>query len=267
MVDEKGYPSLLQAMGLILLYFIFQLIIGISGGIIGGLTGLWQAELFRYTLEYYLAPGLGGLLSFLYVKKKYQIAWEEVRGENIIDLKLYSVIFMTIVGIILVNSLVINLVESVFPLQQDFVEHLNRVYANNLILVFFSLVIIYPVVEEVIFRGIILRGFLTRYKPWLAITGSTFLFAVLHLNPWQGAATFVLGLFLGWIYFKTNSLLLAIIGHSINNLIVVLSTKLSEQPVSTEVELLPIWLIVLGFGLLLGGIVLINKAKFESKSE
>ncbi|WP_408954900.1 lysostaphin resistance A-like protein [Natroniella sp. ANB-PHB2] len=259
MAVEKEYPSLLQAIGLILLYFIFQLIVGISGGIIGGLTGLWQTELFRYLLEYYLAPGLAGLLSFLYVNKKYQLSWREVKGQNIINFKLYSVVFIAIVGVVIVNSLIINLVQYIFPLQQDFLDHLNRVYETNIILTFISLVIIFPTVEELIFRGIILRGFLTRHKPWLAISTSAFLFAVLHLNPWQGAATFILGLFLGWIYFKSKSLLLVIIGHGINNLIVVLSVALSEQPATTEVEFFPIWLTVFGFALLLGGIVLFDR--------
>ena len=49
------------------------------------------------------------------------------------------------------------------------------------------------------------------------------MFALYHLNPWQFPATFVLGLLLGWIMFRTNNILLAIIGHSINNTLVLLS--------------------------------------------
>jgi hypothetical protein len=52
---------------------------------------------------------------------------------------------------------------------------------------------------------------------------SALLFALFHLNPWQFPATFILGLLLGWIMIRTDNILLAILGHSINNFLVLLS--------------------------------------------
>jgi hypothetical protein len=58
---------------------------------------------------------------------------------------------------------------------------------------------------------------------------SALLFALFHLNPWQFPATFMLGLFLGWIMIRTNNIILAILGHSIHNFLVLLSITFWEE--------------------------------------
>lgn len=88
---------------------------------------------------------------------------------------------------------------------------------------FVKVAVIAPIVEEALFRGIIMYGLMRNYKPAYAIFVSALLFSVFHLNPWQMTYTFFLGLFLGWLMVKTRSLPLVILGHSINNLIVLLS--------------------------------------------
>jgi membrane protease YdiL (CAAX protease family) len=88
---------------------------------------------------------------------------------------------------------------------------------------FMKVAVVAPVVEELIFRGLILQGFRRNYTAFTAVVMSALLFALFHLNPWQFPATFVLGLFLGWIMLRTNNILLAILGHSIHNFLVLLS--------------------------------------------
>jgi len=88
---------------------------------------------------------------------------------------------------------------------------------------FMKVAVVAPIVEELIFRGLILQGFRRNYTAFKAIVMSALLFALFHLNPWQFPATFILGLLLGWIMMRTNNILLAILGHSINNFLVLLS--------------------------------------------
>ena len=71
--------------------------------------------------------------------------------------------------------------------------------------------------EEILFRGIILEGLLHRYKPNAAIVFSSLLFSLAHFNPWQGLVTFFAGLFLGWIYTRTRSLVPCMLIHFVNN--------------------------------------------------
>jgi uncharacterized protein len=82
---------------------------------------------------------------------------------------------------------------------------------------FMSLVIAAPILEELIFRGIVLDGLLNKYKPSTAIFFSSFLFGFVHLNPWQFVTGFILGVFAGWVYFQTRSLALTIIIHAAAN--------------------------------------------------
>jgi len=80
------------------------------------------------------------------------------------------------------------------------------------------MVIAAPVFEEILFRGIILKGLLNKYSPVTAIVISSILFGIAHMNPWQFIAAFTIGIFVGWIYYRTSSLLLAIVIHATANL-------------------------------------------------
>ena len=115
--------------------------------------------------------------------------------------------------------------EKILPPPGWFLELFARLFNSDLgvwggIL---RIVIIAPIVEEVIFRGIIMSGFSRNYHPAFAIFFSALLFALFHLNPWQFAATFALGLILGYIRIRTGSVIACIAGHVIHNGLVFLS--------------------------------------------
>ncbi|MDO7885190.1 CPBP family intramembrane glutamic endopeptidase [Hymenobacter cheonanensis] len=76
-----------------------------------------------------------------------------------------------------------------------------------------------PVLEEILFRGILLRGLLRNYSPALAIGQSALLFGIIHFNPAQSLFALCFGLTLGWIYYRTQSLVLCIVLHGLNNLL------------------------------------------------
>lgn len=88
---------------------------------------------------------------------------------------------------------------------------------KNILLSLLTTAIFAPFFEELLCRGIILRGLLTKMEPWKAIVWSSTLFAIMHMNLYQGVSAFIFGLFLGWVYYKTRSLWAAIFIHAINN--------------------------------------------------
>lgn len=71
--------------------------------------------------------------------------------------------------------------------------------------------------EEILHRGIILRGINRLNKPILAIILSSLFFGFSHLNILQFFYTFILGLFMGIIVLASNSLIPAMIIHFMNN--------------------------------------------------
>jgi membrane protease YdiL (CAAX protease family) len=79
-------------------------------------------------------------------------------------------------------------------------------------------VVFAPVLEELLFRGIILKGMLNmKMNPTKAIVVSALIFGLIHGNPWQTTGAFFLGLVLGWVYQKTQSLIIPILLHAFNN--------------------------------------------------
>lgn len=89
---------------------------------------------------------------------------------------------------------------------------------------FIAVSIFAPVFEEWLCRGMVLRGLLNcrrkngrGIKPFWAITISAAFFAVIHANPWQAIAAFLLGALFGFVYYKTGSLKLTMFMHFVNN--------------------------------------------------
>lgn len=82
--------------------------------------------------------------------------------------------------------------------------------------------ILAPVAEEMVFRGGVLRCLLRVFEGrshWLAIFFSALLFGVVHGNMAQGLNALLLGLLLGWLYCRTDSVVPGIVLHWVNNTI------------------------------------------------
>jgi len=74
-----------------------------------------------------------------------------------------------------------------------------------------------PICEEWLFRGLIQQHLVRRRGPWTGIVVASALFGLVHLIPQQVIAGFLLSLVIGLIYYKTRSLLAAVVLHAINN--------------------------------------------------
>ncbi len=102
------------------------------------------------------------------------------------------------------------------------------------ILAFLSTVLLPPLVEEVVFRGLVLSRLRQVMSGWLAVVLSALVFGLCHGQPvWMGYA-FVLGLFFGWLTLRARSILPAMAAHFVFNAIGHISVLLDgvvEQPV------------------------------------
>ena len=86
------------------------------------------------------------------------------------------------------------------------------------LLMVIALVIAAPILEELIFRGIMLDGLLRIYSPTKAVIVSSLLFGLIHLNPAQFVGGALVGGFMGWVYVHTRSVLATILIHASFNL-------------------------------------------------
>ncbi len=85
-------------------------------------------------------------------------------------------------------------------------------------------VIVVPILEEILLRGIICTQVYFWHGPWMAIITSSIFFGILHNNIVQFIYALVIGLGLGFIFIKSKRLSICILAHSIINLVVILLT-------------------------------------------
>ena len=109
---------------------------------------------------------------------------------------------------------------SIFPENEAMLEAFEFLMQSPLAAGFYVLILA-PVFEEFLFRGVLLRGILFKgFSPAYAVVISSALFALVHLNMLQGVHAFLLGALLGGIYLKTGNFTIVVLGHMVSNLIV-----------------------------------------------
>ncbi len=124
----------------------------------------------------------------------------------------------------------------------DFIVNLMKQLTAGPFWSSFLLVAVFaPVFEEWLCRGMVLRGLLTRMKPAWAIVVSALFFALIHMNPWQALNAFIIGVVMGYVYYKTGSLWLTMLIHFVNNgTSVILSQVPSLQEADFWIDMMPL---------------------------
>ena len=120
---------------------------------------------------------------------------------------------------------------------------------------YFVVGLLAPLAEEMVFRGAILRSLLRwKQNPWVGIAISALLFAVIHMNPAQMPHAFLIGLLLGWMYWRTDSIVPGVVYHWVNNTVAYILYNIYPDPDLTLVEMFGSEqkvLMALGFSLLI----------------
>jgi len=131
---------------------------------------------------------------------------------------MYAIPFIILGGWVLIFGATDPL-SDLIPVPEFLKDQFEKVEVYSGIATLFMMVIAAPIFEELVYRGIILDGLLKRYSPFTAILVSSLLFGLVHLNPWQFIPGFIIGLFAGWIYYRTRNLTLTMILHATINLV------------------------------------------------
>lgn len=146
-----------------------------------------------------------------------------------------------------------------------YITHGSHLWAKALFVV-----IVAPVSEECVFRGLVLRGLLRRYSVWSAILISSALFGIAHLTPWAVVGAFSGGIILGWINYRTGSLLLCVLMHAAHNAMLFVVERLPFRipgfTPPSALQFQPWWFDAAGFVALLLGAWLLTRATSAEKS-
>ncbi len=109
-----------------------------------------------------------------------------------------------------------DLVEAAFPMNSRLQEQF-RVMGELRLPQIVAACMLAPVVEEMLFRGIVLRSFLQQYERRYAIIGSAIVFGFAHGNLYQFVGASCFGIVAGWLYERTRSLIPGIALHAAVN--------------------------------------------------
>lgn len=253
---QKYYPTVIQGIHLVILYIFIQTVIDFPLAVIDYYKG---TEYLYHPIKK-VALGVGSVLFILI----YGIRKAKASVLQIFPFKLFNPLILIPVATFIWGAHnfleEVNIwVEKMIPAPPWFWELFNRIFEGDYgwIGAFLKVVVIAPIVEELIFRGLIFNGFRRNYNGFTAVFMSALLFSLFHLNPWQIPATFVLGLLLGWLMLRTNNILVAILGHSINNAWVLL-TVTYWQPLHEH----PIYLLEKNNFLYLSGLIMLLSVVF-----
>jgi len=138
--------------------------------------------------------------------------------------------FIAVSATVLV-SIVAQLINLIYPFPQEYMEQLGGLFKmDTRPWVLFLVVALTPgICEEVLFRGFLFR-FFERYGGAKAIIISAALFAVFHLDPFRLLPVFLLGMLLGYLTYRSKSLISSMLSHTINNALAIFLVTYSSEP-------------------------------------
>ncbi len=224
--------------GSLLLFFGSQLVVGIIISSVLALMGWSDAQIetwfqdggnvavFIISLSV-AAVELGALFVYLASKRAHPrdigLVRPKVRdlGYLLQGTGLYVVAYIVIVG------LAANLLPKLDTEQTQDLGFTATATNNELILIFISLVVLPPLIEEIIVRGFLFSGLRSKLSFWVAAVISSGLFGLAHLLGGENGSaiwiatidTFILGMALAYLREKTGSLWAPIGLHALKNFV------------------------------------------------
>ena len=165
------------------------------------------------------------------VRKKYPL-FESLRFNPVSKNTAYATLLLSL-GAMVISDEINILVDMVIPMPDSFLQVEAMLKPDNslsLVLLIFTVVILAPIGEEILFRGFLQKylenawGDITR-----AILFSSLFFAAIHFNPYWMIQIYFLGVLLGYLAWKTDSVIPCIIFHVIINSTSLLFTYLGDS--------------------------------------
>jgi hypothetical protein len=206
------------------------------GGIIMGISASSPGQVNKLYLYISFLIGQGIILAppiyFLTVKK--QPIFESLRIK-IVSLGTIKATLIFSIGILIVFDTLDRIIHKFIPPPEyiiDLGEIMRPDSTLGYIFLFLAVVIVAPIGEEVVFRGF-LQKFLEKY--WEDVTRAVLVtslfFAMIHFNPFWTIQIYLLGVILGFLSWKTKSVLPSIILHIVNNGSAYILTNIDEKSI------------------------------------
>jgi membrane protease YdiL (CAAX protease family) len=212
---SAAFPSAAQAALLFLALFLCELVVGAALRDANGWLGL---SLMQINV---LSAVLGNGCVFAVVMHFQKLTYRELFHRSPASARstlmlVVPPVLLLVPALLLTITSMLNLMMRIVPLSA-WEESLFSRMADGSVAAVLAVCVMAPMLEEMLFRGIVLRGFLQRYSCSRAIVMSALLFGAAHMNIYQFVVGFVIGVVLAWLYERTRSLIPCIALHAAYN--------------------------------------------------
>jgi hypothetical protein len=212
---NETFPNGLEAFFLVVALFAAEFVIGAAMYDLRGVLALPNQDVAGLTTL------LGNAVVFTAVMHYKNLSYRDLFHSSGAAVAATLVILtpaiaLTIPALVLLTSTIGAYLVEWFPLSSAETAMFEEMGSGSLGAIIGACVLA-PILEEMLFRGIILRSFLQQYSRWAAIIGSAALFGLAHMNIYQFSAAMVMGIAAGWLYERTRSLLPCIALHGAYN--------------------------------------------------
>jgi membrane protease YdiL (CAAX protease family) len=209
------FPSVAEALFLIVALFAAEYVVAAALRDLRGLSGIDPRDISGVVT----VLGNGILFSVLLYYKRMSYASLFHPSSNSVRATVGTLsvpILLMIPAMTLGMSNLVSFLEWLFPVPRWQEAVFERMMSNPLATIV-TVCLLAPFLEEMLFRGIVLRSFLQQYPRQRAFLYSAALFGLAHLNIYQFAIGFFGGIVLAWLYERTRSLWPCILLHGAYN--------------------------------------------------
>ena len=207
---------LLMNVAVILSLLVDVIVKGMSGNL--NLLEDFGDTLMGNAWGYILASAIGLLILLLWKKKQFCFVelWKHEKRMTANDFLVILIIFLGSQGAFQIFAIVLELLLNFLGLSALAAIELASGMPDTFSM-FLYVGLVAPIVEEILFRGLLLR-MMRPYGKLFAIVTTAFLFGMFHGNPVQSPYAFLSGIVLGYVTIE-YSIGWAMVLHMINNLI------------------------------------------------
>ena len=155
-----------------------------------------------------------------------------------------------------------------YDIMGAFNETNEIIYSGGIVLQLLTTCVCAPLVEELLFRGLVHRRLRKVFNVAPAMIVSSLLFGIIHGNVIQGIYAFLIGMICAYVYEKFKTIWAPIILHASANTLAIVSTFLATSSESSEGMGLNIGWYMLYVVLLLAGtfgLLFLLERKFERR--
>ena len=148
-------------------------------------------------------------------------------------------------------------------------QYVERIKQAPIWMLLLSMAIVPAICEELFFRGLLFRSFRTHFSPWKTIFATAILFGSFHLISSSGLTisrflpTTIMGVILGWVGYRSGSVLPGILLHALHNAITVCFAYYRDDlielgRITAEQENVPSQVLVIGAICAMAGVLLLR---------